>query len=98
MDFGPQCFRNSGRMLSGPCTLTVLICLMAEDSSLIEKRAEREPPTLGAFQSLVHSLFASLNFPLSSNRKQSRFKSNRKLVNLMKNKVSEKHPSSLDAL
>ena len=74
IDFGPQCFKNSGGMLSGPCALPVLICLMAENSSLMEKGAKREPSTLEAFQSLVHFCFtwraralsASLNFPLSS--------------------------------
>ena len=74
MAFGPQCFKNSGGILSGSCTLPVLICLMAEDSSLMGKEAERKPSTLGAFQSLVHSCFtgrvcalsASLHFPLSN--------------------------------
>ena len=61
-------------MLSGSCALPVLICLMAENSSLMEKGAEKELSTLGAIQSLVHfcftrrvwALFASLNFSLSS--------------------------------
>ena len=62
--------------MSGPSALPVLICLIAEDSSLMKKEAEREPSTLGAFQSLVHSCFTrrawtlsgSLNYPLSSSR------------------------------
>ena len=72
MDFGPQYFRNSGWMSSGPCGLPVLICLMVGDNFLMGKGAEKEVLTLGAFQRLVHSsctrrawaLYASLNFPL----------------------------------
>ena len=52
MNFGQQCFRNSGRRFSGPCALPVLIRLIAEDSSLMGKGAERKLSTLGAF--LLH--------------------------------------------
>ena len=73
---GPQCFKNSGRMLSGPYALQLWTWLITKENSLMEKGVDKRPFEPWALQRLLLSCFteklcflsASLKLPSARSR------------------------------